>query len=182
MSDASSGNPGASIARRLPCQAADRSGYGIGGAGITGGNRLHPAVDSLEQLVQVINRTAARGGLLHRGSRTPHYAALYRSHAQVAGRVAGGARAAGGVRRVARARRAAAVGLRVGAAQLAQARVDALFRDRPAWARSAILNVAGMGPFSSDRTIAEYAADIWRVKKVPIRLLSRADVRASVLQ
>lgn len=46
----------------------------------------------------------------------------------------------------------------------AQARVDALFRDPEAWARTAILNVAGMGWFSSDRTIAEYASRIWRVE------------------
>lgn len=44
-----------------------------------------------------------------------------------------------------------------------QARVDALFRDRDAWARKAIANVAGMGTFSSDRTIAEYARDVWRI-------------------
>ncbi len=46
----------------------------------------------------------------------------------------------------------------------AQARVDALFRERDAWARAAILNVAGMGYFSSDRTIAEYAARVWHVE------------------
>jgi starch phosphorylase len=44
-----------------------------------------------------------------------------------------------------------------------QGRVDALYRDRAAWARKAILNVAGMGPFSSDRTISQYARDIWHV-------------------
>ena len=49
----------------------------------------------------------------------------------------------------------------------AQARVDALFRDRQAWARSAILNVAGMGLFSSDRTIRAYARDIWRIEPKP---------------
>jgi glycogen phosphorylase len=43
----------------------------------------------------------------------------------------------------------------------AQARVDALFRDRDAWAKKAIANVAGMGFFSSDRTIREYATQVW---------------------
>lgn len=47
-----------------------------------------------------------------------------------------------------------------------QAEVDALYRDADAWARKAILNVAGMGAFSSDRTIAEYAHDIWRTRPV----------------
>jgi len=47
-----------------------------------------------------------------------------------------------------------------------QAEVDALYRDADAWARKAILNVAGMGVFSSDRTIAEYAHDIWRTRPV----------------
>ena len=45
----------------------------------------------------------------------------------------------------------------------AQARVDALYRDPEAWARKAIANVAGMGPFSADRTIRAYARQIWRV-------------------
>ncbi|CAD5366434.1 glycogen phosphorylase [Rubrivivax sp. A210] len=43
----------------------------------------------------------------------------------------------------------------------AQSRVDALYRDPQAWARKAIANVAGMGFFSSDRTIREYARDVW---------------------
>jgi starch phosphorylase len=42
-----------------------------------------------------------------------------------------------------------------------QAQVDALYRDRTAWARKAIANVAGMGFFSSDRTIGEYARQVW---------------------
>ena len=44
-----------------------------------------------------------------------------------------------------------------------QARVDALFARPADWQRKAVLNVAGMGPFSSDRTIAKYAREIWRV-------------------
>ncbi|MES2531052.1 MAG: glycogen/starch/alpha-glucan phosphorylase, partial [Pseudomonadota bacterium] len=47
-----------------------------------------------------------------------------------------------------------------------QAEVDALYRDSDEWTRKAILNVAGMGAFSSDRTIAEYAHDIWKTKPV----------------
>ncbi len=46
----------------------------------------------------------------------------------------------------------------------AQTRVDALYRDPATWAKRAIVNVAGMGFFSSDRTIAEYARDVWGVK------------------
>jgi len=51
----------------------------------------------------------------------------------------------------------------------AQERVDALYRDPKAWARKAILNVAGSGKFSSDRTIAEYASGIWGVKPCLVR-------------
>ncbi len=43
-----------------------------------------------------------------------------------------------------------------------------LTADPDAWARKAILNVASSGKFSSDRTIAEYAADIWHVKPCPV--------------
>ena len=42
-----------------------------------------------------------------------------------------------------------------------QDRVDQAFRDTDAWTQQAIHNVAGMGPFSADRTIAEYAQTIW---------------------
>jgi starch phosphorylase len=50
----------------------------------------------------------------------------------------------------------------------AQERLGALYADRDAWARKAILNVASSGKFSSDRTIAEYASGIWGVKPCPI--------------
>ncbi|MEI6501066.1 MAG: glycogen/starch/alpha-glucan family phosphorylase, partial [Armatimonadota bacterium] len=46
----------------------------------------------------------------------------------------------------------------------AQDSVDALYRNPDEWDRKAILNVANAGLFSSDRTIAEYARDIWRVE------------------
>jgi starch phosphorylase len=51
----------------------------------------------------------------------------------------------------------------------AQERLGELYRDPRAWARKAILNVAGSGKFSSDRTIAEYASGIWGVKPCPVR-------------
>jgi XFP N-terminal domain/Carbohydrate phosphorylase len=43
-----------------------------------------------------------------------------------------------------------------------------LYGDVDGWARMAILNVAGSGKFSSDRTIAEYAADIWGAEPCPV--------------
>jgi starch phosphorylase len=46
----------------------------------------------------------------------------------------------------------------------AQADVDALFKTPQAWAERAILNVAGMGTFSADRTIAEYIDRVWAHK------------------
>jgi len=49
-----------------------------------------------------------------------------------------------------------------------QARVDAAFRKREAWARMAIMNTARVGKFSSDRTIREYAQDIWNLSPAPI--------------
>jgi starch phosphorylase len=48
----------------------------------------------------------------------------------------------------------------------AQARVDTLFRQPEAWAERALLNIAGMGWFSSDRTIAEYVDRVWSVKSL----------------
>jgi glycogen phosphorylase len=51
----------------------------------------------------------------------------------------------------------------------AHERLGALFADSGAWARKAILNVANSGKFSSDRTIAEYASEIWKVEPCPVR-------------
>jgi starch phosphorylase len=48
----------------------------------------------------------------------------------------------------------------------AQRRVDEVFRQPATWASMAILNVARIGRFSSDRTIAEYAKDIWGIARV----------------
>jgi starch phosphorylase len=50
----------------------------------------------------------------------------------------------------------------------AQERVSQLYADRQEWARKAIINVSCSGKFSSDRTIQEYAADIWKVEPCPV--------------
>ena len=50
----------------------------------------------------------------------------------------------------------------------AHERVGRLYADRHAWASKAILNVASSGKFSSDRTIADYAREIWQTASCPI--------------
>jgi glycogen phosphorylase len=50
----------------------------------------------------------------------------------------------------------------------ADQRLTDLYADRDAWVRKAILNVASSGRFSSDRTISEYATDIWKVQACPV--------------
>ncbi|MFY9327709.1 MAG: glycogen/starch/alpha-glucan phosphorylase [Georgfuchsia sp.] len=55
-----------------------------------------------------------------------------------------------------------------------QDQVSAAYRDTARWTRMSILNVARMGKFSSDRTIAEYCRDIWRVTPTPVELNSVA--------
>ncbi|WP_027795024.1 glycogen/starch/alpha-glucan phosphorylase [Paraburkholderia acidipaludis] len=50
----------------------------------------------------------------------------------------------------------------------AQEAADRRFLDVPGWTASSIENVAAMGPFSSDRAIAEYGRDIWHVKPIDL--------------
>jgi len=50
----------------------------------------------------------------------------------------------------------------------AQQRLGALYADPDAWTRMAIRNVACCGKFSSDRTIEDYAADIWKTMPCPV--------------
>jgi starch phosphorylase len=51
----------------------------------------------------------------------------------------------------------------------ADERLCKLYDNPHAWTRKAILNVARSGKFSSDRTIAEYAAEIWGAKPCPVK-------------
>jgi starch phosphorylase len=55
-----------------------------------------------------------------------------------------------------------------------QQRVDEAWLDRGQWNRKSLLNIARMGKFSSDRTIAEYARDIWKIKAAVIGSFAHA--------
>ena len=46
----------------------------------------------------------------------------------------------------------------------AQAELEKLYRDQKAWAQASLMNIANVGRFSSDRTVREYADDIWYIK------------------
>ena len=50
----------------------------------------------------------------------------------------------------------------------AHARLEACYADAHQWSRKAVLNIAGSGKFSSDRTIAEYASEIWHAGPCPV--------------
>ena len=54
--------------------------------------------------------------------------------------------------------------------------VDKLYMQQHEWARKSILNTAGMGKFSSDRTIEEYANEIWKVTPVKVKPHARRDL------
>ncbi len=58
-----------------------------------------------------------------------------------------------------------------------QDKVDEAYRDEDRWTRMCIKNIANMGGFSSDRTIWEYANEIWNVKPCPIELAPVSVVR-----
>lgn len=51
-----------------------------------------------------------------------------------------------------------------------QQKVSSYYQNKEAWARSAILNVAHAGKFSSDRTIQEYVDDIWKLDKISVNM------------
>ena len=52
----------------------------------------------------------------------------------------------------------------------AQKRVNAAYKDKSAWAKMAMLNTACSGKFTSDRTIEQYAQEIWKLEKVTVKL------------
>ena len=52
----------------------------------------------------------------------------------------------------------------------AQERLERIYKNKDEWSRMAVLNTAKSGKFSSDRTIKEYAEEIWNLKPVHIEL------------
>lgn len=58
----------------------------------------------------------------------------------------------------------------------AQERVEAAYRDEKRWAKMAMMNVANVGKFSSDRTIQEYVDDIWHLEKIEVKMPDRKDL------
>ena len=60
----------------------------------------------------------------------------------------------------------------------AQREVDAVYADPEQWSRRAIINIAGAGTFSTDRTIDQYAKEIWGVE--PCRVTSSDDATDAI--
>ncbi|MCH5333162.1 MAG: glycogen/starch/alpha-glucan phosphorylase [Agathobacter sp.] len=52
----------------------------------------------------------------------------------------------------------------------AQSKINAYYQNKSAWAKSAILNIAHVGKFSSDRTIQEYVDEIWKLDKLTVNM------------
>jgi starch phosphorylase len=61
-----------------------------------------------------------------------------------------------------------------------QEKVSQAYKDQEQWSRMSILNVARMGKFSSDRSIREYAENIWHVKPVKVELEDYAQSKAAL--
>jgi starch phosphorylase len=55
----------------------------------------------------------------------------------------------------------------------AQKRVEEAYRDEEGWAKKAMLQVAHVGKFTSDRTIEEYVQDIWHLEKIKVDVLPK---------
>ncbi len=51
-----------------------------------------------------------------------------------------------------------------------QREVSTAFRDADGWTRKAALNIARVGGFSSDRTVLEYAREIWHIRPVKVEI------------
>ena len=60
-----------------------------------------------------------------------------------------------------------------------QERIDNVYRDQALWTRMCVLNIANMGYFSSDRTIGEYANDVWNLQ--PCHIASTAPAKTDYL-
>ncbi|MDF1536000.1 MAG: glycogen/starch/alpha-glucan phosphorylase [bacterium] len=63
-----------------------------------------------------------------------------------------------------------------------QADVERAFNDRPGWSRKSILNVARIAPFSSDRAIAQYCRDIWKVEPETVQVEGKSRAKGQGLR